>query len=137
MTEQSACCCLFEDGVIVRTDDLCPLHSKRPGVRSPATYGPWIPVAQGFLCDPNAGQGQVVLREGVAYWLSSTGDEYVLDLTEAACAEADRRNHRRQEQDFEWCDVRWRTPERRGDHSCANHTPGHTKHVCCCGKEKD
>lgn len=27
------CYCLFENGVIVRTDDLCPFHSKRPGVR--------------------------------------------------------------------------------------------------------
>ena len=27
------CLCLFEDGVIVRTDDLCPHHSKRPAVR--------------------------------------------------------------------------------------------------------
>ena len=27
------CYCLFEDGVIVRTDDGCPHHSKRPGVQ--------------------------------------------------------------------------------------------------------
>lgn len=27
------CCCLYEDAVIVRTDDLCIFHSKRPGVR--------------------------------------------------------------------------------------------------------
>lgn len=26
------CLCLFEGGAIVRTDDLCPLHSKRPRV---------------------------------------------------------------------------------------------------------
>ena len=31
------CLCVFEDGELVRTDDGCPEHSKRPGVRSQKT----------------------------------------------------------------------------------------------------
>ena len=33
MRASGACCCLIEDGEVLRTDDGCPLHSKRPGVR--------------------------------------------------------------------------------------------------------
>lgn len=55
--------------------------------------GPWIPVDGGFLCDPRASDGNVVMNGDVAYWHSATdGEEYVLDLTDGAMAEAKRRN---------------------------------------------
>lgn len=57
--------------------------------------GPWIPVERGFLCDPRAEDGRVEVRDGVAYWMSALGGEHVLDLTDEARAEADRRNRMR------------------------------------------
>lgn len=36
-------------------------------------------------------------------------------------------------EDFVFCDVRWTTDDKPGDHSCAEHKPGHRVHKCCCG----
>ncbi len=53
----------------------------------------WIPVADGFLCDPRPGEGEVVIRDAVAYWSSAGAGEWVLDVTPAAVREAERRNN--------------------------------------------
>jgi hypothetical protein len=65
------------------------------GEREPpreAARGPWIPVSVGLLCDPNWEAGRVEVRDGVALWVSADGETYVLDSSDEARAEADRRN---------------------------------------------
>src|ERR1051325_10008795 len=57
-----------------------------------APSGQWIAVADGFLYDPFLG-GHAEVRDGVAYWVSGDS-EWVLDLTDEAVAEAQRRNGR-------------------------------------------
>ncbi len=59
-----------------------------------APLGRWIAVDQGLLYDPCAAAGQVVVRDGVAWWVAWDGNEFVLDLTDEGLAEADRRNSR-------------------------------------------
>lgn len=38
---------------------------------------------------------------------------------------------------FVFCDVRWTTPDKRGEHVCAEHRPGHEVHRCCCEAVKE
>lgn len=58
--------CLFEDGEVVRTDDGCPTHSLRPGVRLPdvpvsaevAQWNEHVPIGTPVLFWPGAREGQ-------------------------------------------------------------------------------
>ena len=50
-----------------------------------------------------------------------------------------------EDDDFVWCPVRWDGSGGSWDlgvevpknHVCAQHKPGHTRHVCCCGAVKE